>query len=77
MDWLQLIGAYGFPIVACCFMGWYLKYITDRHREETRELNRQHAEEMEQLKDALNNNTIVLTRICTILDGGVNDEHLG
>ena len=68
MDWMQLIGSYAFPIVACVAMGYYLKYTSDRNREDMANLNKTHAEEMEQLKDALNNNTIVLTKLCTIID---------
>lgn len=68
MDIATLLGSYAFPIVACIFMGWYVKYITDKNSKETAELNEQHTKVMlaykDELKDALNNNTIVMQKLC-------------
>lgn len=58
-----LIGTYGFPVIACCVMGWYVKYTTDRHREELKGLNEQHRTEMNDIKEALNNNTLALQKL--------------
>lgn len=76
-DWSaigSLITSIGFPIVACIAMALYVKYITDRQREDTKELNAKHTEEMmafkDEIKNALNNNTIALTRLCEKLDKG-------
>lgn len=70
----SLITSIGFPIVACIAMALYVKYITDRQREDTKELNAKHTEEMmvfkDEIKNALNNNTIALTRLCEKLDKG-------
>lgn len=72
MDIATLLGSYCFPIVACVFMAVYVKYITDNNREDTKELNRKHTEEMnafkDEIKEALNNNTIALTRLCEKLE---------
>lgn len=72
MDWATLIGSYAFPIVACVAMAWYCKDTSDKNREDTKELNKQHSEEMMAFKDeikvALNNNTIALTKLCEKLD---------
>lgn len=32
---VQIVSSIGFPIVACVGMGWFIKYIMDRHMEET------------------------------------------
>ena len=68
MDILQLLGSYCFPIVACLGMGWYVKYITDKNTEETAKLNENHTKIMiaykDELKDAINNNTLVMQRLC-------------
>ena len=65
-------GSYAFPIVACIFMGIYVKDITKSNREDTKELNEQHTKEMnnfkDEIKEALNNNTIALTRLCERMD---------
>lgn len=72
MDIATLLGSYCFPIVACISMAVYVKYITDNNREDTKELNRKHTEEMnsfkDEIKEALNNNTIALTRLCEKLE---------
>ena len=31
----QLVTSVGFPCVICLVMCWYIKYLTDNHREET------------------------------------------
>jgi uncharacterized membrane protein (DUF106 family) len=72
MDIATLLGSYCFPIVACICMALYVKYITDNNREDTKELNKKHTEEMnafkDEIKEALNNNTIALTKLCEKLE---------
>ena len=60
----QAIMNVGFPIAMCCAMAWYVKYITDKHRDEVRQLNEQHDVEMSKVTEALNNNTLALQRLC-------------
>lgn len=70
--WVQLIGSLGFPIVACIVMGLYVKEQTKNNREDVKELNAQHSKEMDtfkdEIKEALNNNTIALTKLCEKLE---------
>ena len=63
-DMLTIITNMGFPIAACIAMAWYVKDTTTNHREEVRQLNIQHQEEMSQVTQALNNNTLALQRLC-------------
>ena len=55
-------------------------YKTKNNREDVKELNAQHSKEMdtfkEEIKQALNNNTIALTKLCEKLDGkgGLSNE---
>lgn len=65
---LQAITTVGFPIVACGVMMWYVKYQTDRNREDIDKLNEQHRAEMLDMTTAVNNNTVVLTRLCEIIN---------
>lgn len=51
MDWLQLIGSYSFPIVACVAIGFYLKDRDDKHREDLKELQKQYSEENSALRN--------------------------
>ena len=71
-NYVQLISSLGFPIVACISMGLYVKEQTKTNREDVKELNLQHSKEMSEFKDeikeALNNNTIALTKLCEKLE---------
>lgn len=52
-----VISTVGFPITMCLVLLYEIKEMTNSHKEETNAL-----------KDALNNNTIVLEKILTKLD---------
>ena len=67
---IQAVTQGGLPIVCCGAMMWYVKYTTDKNREEVDKLNEQHRQEMTDMTTALNNNTLVLTRLCEILKSG-------
>ena len=69
-DYINLISTLGFPIIMCGAMAWYVKYITDQHREETKNLNEQHSKEMSEVTEALNNNTLALQKLCDKLESG-------
>lgn len=58
--WLQAITTVGFPIVMCGAMAWYVKYQTDKNREDVKTLNEQHTKEMLAVTEAINNNTQAL-----------------
>lgn len=60
----SIIQTVGFPIVCCAAMFWLINKITDRHSADN-----------EKMTEAINNNTIVLTKILTKL-GDYNDSDL-
>lgn len=60
---VQIVQSVGFPIAMCVAMGGYVKYTEDKSREERIELQAQHAEEMDSVKAALNNNTLALQKL--------------
>ena len=68
MNIVEIVSTFGFPIAACLGMAWYVKYITDESRKEVKELNETHSNEMmafkDEIKEALNNNTMALNRLC-------------
>ena len=64
---LKAITTVGFPIAMCVAMGYYVKYITDKNRDEINKLNEKHCEEIKQITEALNNNTLALQHICDTL----------
>nr|DAP57898.1 MAG TPA: YvrJ protein family protein [Caudoviricetes sp.] len=54
---IQLVGSLGFPIVMCGALFWRLVKSDEQHKAE-----------MDKLSEALNNNTIALTKISDRLD---------
>ena len=50
---VQIIGSLGFPIAACIAVFWYLMKESENHKAEVNKLS-----------DALQNNTIALTKLC-------------
>lgn len=69
-DVLTAVQTVGFPIVCCIGLGYYVKYMTDKNNDEINKINELHREEMKSLAEALNNNTIALTRLCEKMDSG-------
>lgn len=65
---ISLIQGVGFPIVMCGLMAWYVKYITDKNREEIAEEREAHKQEMSQVITTINNNTIVIEKLIAKLD---------
>lgn len=60
-DLSTLISTLGFPIAMCLIMSYYINKINDAHKQES-----------DKFADALNNNTVVLQKLCDKLDSEVN-----
>lgn len=65
---LQAVSSVGFPIVCCGAMMYYVKYSTDRNREDMLKLTEQHKSEIMQITEAINNNTLALQKLCDNLE---------
>lgn len=61
---ISAITTVGFPIVMCGAMAYYVKYITDKNREQIENINEKHATEINEITTAINNNTLALQRLC-------------
>ena len=57
----QIVSTVGFPIAMCVAVLWYINEMGDRHKQET-----------EKFTEALNNNTLVLQKLCDTI--GVERE---
>lgn len=57
----QIVSTVGFPIAMCVALLWYIKDLTDKHKQET-----------EQFTEALNVNSLILQKLCDTL--GVERE---
>lgn len=60
---LQAITTVGFPIAMCLIMAWYIREIEIRHSNE-----------VNALKDALNNNTLALQHLADITEKGETEN---
>jgi len=67
MDWLQLIGSYCFPIVACVGIAWFCKYLIDRNREDMKEMRAEHTEETKALREEMAEMNKTLTELVVIM----------
>lgn len=67
-DLVSIITSVGFPIVACVAMGYYVKYVSDQNRKDIHDMNELHRAEMSDITSALNNNTVALEKLCTMLE---------
>lgn len=60
---ITMIGSLGFPIVACIAMGWFFARVNDNYRNDIKELQSTHREEVRAMTDAINNNTLVIQKL--------------
>lgn len=75
MDIINMIQSVGVPVAFSVAMGYYVKHISDQHREDVNKLNAQHKEEIAEVTQALNNNTIALQKLTDYLvyNGGMKE----
>lgn len=69
---INAVSMVGFPIVCCGVLMYYQKYTRDKDSEQLKQLSEAHAEEIKTMGEALNNNTIVLQKLCDRLESEVN-----
>lgn len=59
----QFISSYGFPIVACVAMFWYMNKEREAHQQEVKELTSALNDNTNKTTQALNSNTAALERL--------------
>lgn len=65
----NMVSTLGFPIVLCGVLIVGFKYMFDKFMERNAQILTDHKEEMDAVTSALNNNTVVLQKLCDKLDG--------
>lgn len=60
---LNAVQTLGISVVMCLLMAWFVKYMFDKFISLLEEEKKAHKEEVNTLKDALNNNTVALTKV--------------
>lgn len=65
---LTILGNYVFPIVACCVMAYFVKYMYDQTNAKVDKLNEQHKNEVDTLSEVIKNNTVALEKMNTLIE---------
>jgi hypothetical protein len=58
-----VITSVGFPIFACLAMGYFIKHTIDSYREDIKDLQKEHKDEISKVTEAVNNNTQALLHL--------------
>lgn len=70
----SLVSTLGFPIVICLVMIVGFKYMFDKFMDRNAQITSEHKQEMDAVTTALNNNTVVLQKLCDKLDNANDSE---
>lgn len=65
---LTILGNYVFPIVACCVMAYFVKYMYDKTNSRVDKLNEQHKNEVDTLSEVIKNNTVAIEKMNTLIE---------
>ena len=63
MTAIEIITQLGFPIAAAIGVAAYVVELNKQHRDDIKELTKSNGEKMDKMTEAINNNTLVMTRI--------------
>ena len=74
MDVVTMITTVGFPIAACVGMGFYIKYIEDRHRDERTNIINTEAEFQKQMSETIQNNTLALQHLADLINREIDGD---
>lgn len=65
---INAVQSLGVAVVLCLLMAYFVKYMFDKFMTQRDADSQLYNEQISALKDAINNNTIVMTKILSALD---------
>lgn len=65
---INAVQSLGVAVVLCLLMAYFVKYMFDKFMSQRDADSQLYIEQISALKDAINNNTIVMTKILSALD---------
>ena len=65
---INAVQSLGVAVVLCLLMAYFVKYMFDKFMTQREADSQLYNEQISALKDAINNNTIVMTKILSALD---------
>lgn len=68
-DILTAIASVGFPIVACAAMAYFFAKVNANYRNDIKEMTAKHQEEVKQMTEAIQNNTLALQHLTDKIGG--------
>lgn len=71
---LQAVANYGFSIVMCLILCYYVMVRDKAHEKEITDINKRHENEMAKITEAVNNNTVAIEKLCFLLSKGGEEE---
>ena len=74
---MQAVGTVGFPIVCCGALGWAFYKMNIQHAAQIKELTESHRSEMNELKQALENNTLAVQKLCVMVSEKETEQSIG
>lgn len=60
---INILSNFGFPVAVCAALFFYIYHTNRESRSEISKLNELHREETSKLKDAINENTLAITKL--------------
>ena len=67
-DIVQIISAVGFPIVAAVGCAYFVKWQYEQNQKQLEAMRQEHKEEVANMTKAIENNTLVVTRLIEKFD---------
>lgn len=65
---LNAVQSLGVAVVLCLLMAYFVKYMFDKFMSQRETDTQTYNEQISALRDAINNNTIVMTKLLSALD---------
>lgn len=72
-EWVTIISSLGFPIVACIACGFFIKFMFETFLKQIESIRDEHKEEVRQMTEAINNNSMVIQKLVDKLDDKKED----
>lgn len=69
MDWIEIVVNYGVPMICLAVVSWFCYDQLEKARQDRKEMEEKHKQEVDGMTKALENNTLVLNKLVDKLDG--------
>ena len=71
-DWVQILSTVGFPIAACAALWYFMLQMLQQNKQENHEIRQEHKEEINALRETLEQNTSAIMELRGVLTNGAS-----